>query len=253
MLAVFLCAAPLLAATAQASPGVLERTALRETLRQQARASASQVVRLPLPEPARASAAASSGELARIASDQGPARLLVGVRSHGDLDGVADAVRALGGEPELFETIAALGATVPSGAAAVRALRDDPRVAYIERDRALRAAVEPFDTIDPSTGIKYTWAYDAVRAGEAIGSVGGGSARTVAVLDTGLDLSHPEFAGQVQRSYDTESRGSDVTDIVGHGTFVTGLIAALDGNCVGGKGVAGTTKVFAVRASRDVE
>jgi subtilisin family serine protease len=42
-----------------------------------------------------------------------------------------------------------------------------------------------------------------------------------------------------------------VTDFVGHGTFVTGLIAALDGNGLGGKGVAGTTKVLAVRASTD--
>ena len=42
-----------------------------------------------------------------------------------------------------------------------------------------------------------------------------------------------------------------MTDFVGHGTFVTGLIAALDGNGLGGKGVAGSTKLIAVRASRD--
>ena len=42
-----------------------------------------------------------------------------------------------------------------------------------------------------------------------------------------------------------------MTDIVGHGTFVSGLIAALDGNGRGGKGVAGTTKLVAVRASLD--
>ena len=44
------------------------------------------------------------------------------------------------------------------------ALRDDPRVAYIERDRTLRVAVDPFDIIDPTSGpppIKFTWAYDA--------------------------------------------------------------------------------------------
>ena len=36
-----------------------------------------------------------------------------------------------------------------------------------------------------------------------------------------------------------------MTDSVGHGTFVTGLIAAVDGNGIGGKGVAGNTRVIA--------
>ena len=70
------------------------------------------------------------------------------------------------------------------------------------------------------------------------------------MTDTGLDVTHPEFAGRIARTYDTFSRGTDVTDTVGHGTFVTGLIAAVDGNGVGGKGVAGNTQVFAIRGSQ---
>jgi subtilisin family serine protease len=255
VLATFLCAAPLFAASAQASTGMLEREAAREALRHSARAAGGGgVVPLPLPEPPRASASSASSELARVARSNGPERLLIGARTHEDLDGLAARVRSLGGEPELFETIGALAASVPSGADAVAALRDDPRVAYIERDRTLRTAADPFDTIDPTflpPPIKFTWAYDVVRAGEALATVGGGSARTVSVIDTGLDVNHPEFAGQVARVFDTSSGGADVTDIVGHGTFVSGLIAALDGNGRGGKGVAGTTKILAVRASLD--
>jgi subtilisin family serine protease len=71
------------------------------------------------------------------------------------------------------------------------------------------------------------------------------------VIDTGLDVNHPEFAGQVERVFDTSSGGADVTDIVGHGTFVSGLIGALDGNGRGGKGVAGSTKLVVVRGSLD--
>jgi subtilisin family serine protease len=252
VLAIFLCAGSLIAAPAHASSGLLEREALRELLRQRAHAARAHVVPLPLPTQPRASAAArSSGELAVIARSEGPEPLLVGARSHADVAGVAAKLRALGATPELFETTAVLAATVPSGAAAVAALSHDPRVAYVERDRSLRVAADEFDTVDPATGIKFTWAYDAVRAGEAIAAVGGGSARTVSVIDTGLDVTHPEFAGQVQRAFDTDSGTSTVTDTVGHGTFVTGLIAARDGNGLGGKGVAGTTKVVAVRASRD--
>jgi subtilisin family serine protease len=251
VLAMFLCAAPLLAASAQASTGLAEREALREVLRQRAHSSRAGAIALPLPEQARASTAAASGELARIARSDTPERLLIGLRAHPDMDAVAAELRALGGTPERFELTGVLAATVPSGAAAVAALRDDPRVAYIERDRTLRVAADPFDTIDAETGLKYTWAYDTVRAGEAIAAVGGGSARTVSVLDTGLDVNHPELAGQVIRRFDTATGSTDVTDFVGHGTFVTGLIAALDGNGLGGKGVAGTTKVLALRASRN--
>jgi subtilisin family serine protease len=254
VLATFLCAAPLFAASAQASTGMLEREAAREALRHSARAAGGGgVVPLPLPEPPRASASSASSELARVARSTGPERLLIGARTHEDLDGLAARVRSLGAEPELFETIGALAATVPSGADAVAALREDPRVAYIERDRTLTTAADPFDTIDPTTvpPIKFTWAYDTVRAAEALATVGGGSTRTVSVIDTGLDVNHPEFAGQVERVFDTSSGGGDVTDIVGHGTFVSGLISALDGNGRGGKGVAGTTKLVAVRASLD--
>jgi Subtilase family len=254
VLAVFLCAASLLAAPVQASPDMRERESLREVLSQRARAARDGVVKLPLParRPARASAASASGELARIARSNGPERILVGLHSHADLRGVADELRVLGARPERFDLIGVVAATVPSGAAAAAALRGDPRVAYVERDKELQLAADPFDSLDPETGMKHTWFFDEVRAGEALAAVGGGSRRTVAIIDTGLDVGHAEFAGQVQRSWDATGRGGkDVTDFVGHGTFVAGLISALDGNGIGAKGVAGRTKLIAVRASRD--
>ena len=251
LLVMSLCAAPLVTATAQASTGLLDREAMRAVVRQSAHAAHARAVPLPLPLPEvpAASASASASESARIARSDAPARLLVGVRAHSDSAGVASALRALGARPERFGLTGVIAARVPSGAAAVRALRGDPRVAYIERDRTLRTAADQFDVLDSQTGLKFTWAYDTVRAGEALAAVGGGSARIVSVLDTGLDVTHPEFAGQIARTIDAASGGTDVTDFVGHGTFVTGLIAARDGNGGGGKGVAGTTKVIAVRAS----
>jgi hypothetical protein len=232
---------------------MVEREQLRAALRLRPHAARADVVPLPLPERTRA-AAGGGGGLARIARSDAPAHLLVGVRTHEDMDAVAATLRALGASPERLDTTGVIAATVPSGAAAVAALTSDPRVAYVERDPALAAAeVDEFDRPDPDTGIKFTWAFDAVRAGEAILAVGGGSRRLVAVVDTGLDVNHPDLAGQIRRTVDTSSGGSDVTDFVGHGTFVTGLIAALGDNGLGGRGVAGNTKILAVRASRDTE
>ncbi len=246
VLATLLCAAPLMAAPAHASEGLLERQALRA-------AGGGAVTALPLAGRDGATASvASASELARLATASGPVRVLVGVREHGDLPGIARVLRRLGARPEAFEPIGVLAATAPDGAALARALGGDARVAYVEREATLKLAADPLDAPDPlHGGIKYTWFYDDVRAADALLAAGGGSRRTIAVMDTGLDMSHPEFAGQVARTYDTSSRSSDVTDAVGHGTFVTGLIAAIDGNGVGGKGVAGNTKVFAIRGSLD--
>jgi subtilisin family serine protease len=251
VLATLLCAAPLLAAPAHASGDLSDRIALREALRHEARASAGAVVPLPLPETPQASAASASRELTSIARNQGPERVLVGARAHGDVVGIAAAVRRLGARPEVFGSMGVVAADVPSGAALAARLRRDPRVAYIERNRELHVAADPFDVVDPLTGVKYTWAYDGVHAAEALAAAGGGSGRTIAVIDTGLDLPHPEFAGRVALTFDTASGGGDVADFVGHGTFVTGLIAAVDGNGLGGKGVAGNTRVIAVRSSTD--
>ena len=56
----------------------------------------------------------------------------------------------------------------------------------------------------------------------------------VAVIDSGLDLDHPEFVGRVALAQSFV--GGDVTDREGHGTFVAGIIAASAGN---GEGIAG--------------
>ena len=250
-----LLAVPFAAAPATASTEPLDRVALREVLRHQAAAAGTGVIRLPLERSAagaeRGSAAAAQGELARISGVSRRTAVLVGVRRHSQLRGVAATLRRLGVRTESFATIGVIAASAPSGAALAAALRHDGRVAYAERDRPLRIAADPLDQIDPDTGIKFTWFYDDVRAAEALLAAGGGSSRTVAVIDTGLDVNHPEFAGQVARTFDTATRGTSVTDTVGHGTFVSGLIAALDGNGIGGKGVAGATRLIAVRASLD--
>jgi hypothetical protein len=88
VLAILLCAAPLLAPPAQASQGLLERQALREAARLEGRAASSAgVVPLPLPLAAPetevyVAQAASSRVQPRIAASSGRQRVLVGVRSH---------------------------------------------------------------------------------------------------------------------------------------------------------------------------
>src|SRR5512133_20729 len=186
VLAMLLCVAPLVAAPAYASNQLLEGQQLRAVSGHRA------IVPLPLHYGIGATAsAASTGELAHIARAGGALHVLVGVRSHADLPGVAAVLEGLGAHPETFDSIGVLSASVPDGDALARALGADPRVAYVERDSKLKMVV------DPTTGFKYTWYYDTVRAADAIVAAGGGSRRTIAVMDTGLDVNHPEFAGRI--------------------------------------------------------
>ena len=58
----------------------------------------------------------------------------------------------------------------------------------------------------------------------------------VAVIDSGIDYGHPEFAGRVIAGRSFVAGSSWKRDTDGHGTFVAGLIAADPGN---GQGIAG--------------
>jgi subtilisin family serine protease len=239
-----------LPAVAAAAPTVLERAAIRQALHAGANGSAASALRLPLPERPRAQGHAAGRQLASLASDRAPGRLLVGLSGHRDLNTVRSSLARKGARVRAIASIGVLAVEAPSVSAVARLLAGDPRVAYVERDLALRTA-DAYDSLDPATAIPFTWAYDEVRAAGAIAAAGGGSSRKVAVIDTGVDASHPDLAGRIARGYDTTTRTSVVTDLVGHGTFVSGLISAVEGNGVGGRGVAGDTKVVPVRASLD--
>src|SRR5690606_11211835 len=75
-----------------------------------------------------------------------------------------------------------------------------------------------------------------------------GSAEVIiAILDSGLDLNHPEFAGRVVDGYDFVNNDSDPSDDSGHGTHAAGIAAAAmdDGNDM--VGVCPECKVLPVK------
>src|SRR5438067_2480208 len=99
---------------------------------------------------------------------------------------------------------------------------------------ALPVAAQAFTPDDPL--LPRQWyasqdhAFDAFSVLPALASV------RVAVIDTGIDLSHPELAGRIAatRSF----VGGSVVDTQGHGTFVAGEIAAAIDNSRGIAGLA---------------
>jgi hypothetical protein len=83
----------------------------------------------------------------------------------------------------------------------------------------------------------------------------GSSNIKIAIIDTGVDSSHPELASKVahQQCYITnvagtvQSTGSFATDEVGHGTDVAGIAGAATNNGLGFTGTGGNAVIYAYR------
>jgi Subtilase family len=111
----------------------------------------------------------------------------------------------------------------------LRTVESSPAVAFAERVPARwLSAVAP---TDPRHNRQ--WGLRAIRWFD--GDVPETEEVTVAICDTGVDAAHPDLAG-VMASYDHE--GASATDIVGHGTHVSGIVAARSDDVAGVVGVA---------------
>ena len=117
-------------------------------------------------------------------------------------------------------------------------LRRDPRVEYVEQDQLL--AVGPTQAA-VSAAAAQTTPYGISRVG-----AGNGAGRTAWVIDTGIDLTHPDLVVDVNRSRSFVSGVTSPNDGNGHGTHVAGTIAARNTG-VGVVGVAYGATVVAVR------
>ncbi len=110
------------------------------------------------------------------------------------------------------------------------------------------AALNPLAAKDSAQRSEETWGIQRVHAPSAW-SITQGKGVKVAVIDTGIDYTHPELTGQVDGGYSAIAKTenpSDYMDDNGHGTHVSGTIAAhKDGKGV--VGVAPQARLYAVK------
>jgi len=142
------------------------------------------------------------------------------------------------------------------------AMSVNPNVVYAEPDYIAYIAITPND-------ILFKYQYSLYNSGESIDIPGSprGKARAdikategweetrgeenviIAIIDTGVDLEHPDLESKIYSSgYDFANDDDDATDDNGHGTQVAGIAAAETNNTEGIAGVAWNCKILPLKA-----
>lgn len=135
----------------------------------------------------------------------------------------------------------------------VAKLKADPKVASVEKNYIVTLDYQESVTKDNTKAQSIPWGIN--RTGSA-----SGAGKTAWVLDTGIDLDHPdlnvdtqrsrsfvpEFEVNTQRSRSFAGDYGSPNDLGGHGTHVAGTIAALNNN-IGVVGVAYGATVVSVK------
>ena len=170
--------------------------------------------------------------------------------------GITDAERASG-----LLRVVRIGLEDPAAAAQLAGLLRRSGIASSVHPVVAKTAgvIEP-DIVDQMPSQRPGgWAFQAIHAEEALDLEPGSPRVVVAVVDTGVEVTHPEFAGKLADGYDfvhmTEGDPTLTGDVrdrdplpiddAGHGTHVAGVVGARGLKMV--PGIAGGSRMLPVR------
>lgn len=167
-------------------------------------------------------------------------------------------LNAGGSNAEARETIVGAGARVDQrlllsrtfkvssvGQGTVSSLDRDPTVKWVEPVRILR--VDRTTPSDPSFVQQPN--LEAISAPEAWDRTTGSAQTRIGILDTGVDLDHPDLVGALEPGKDfTQETDGTPDDANGHGTHVAGIAAARTNNGIGIAGVAWAPRIVPLQA-----
>jgi thermitase len=112
----------------------------------------------------------------------------------------------------------------------------------IETDHEIHASIIPNDTNYGSQ-----WNLPVIQAPAGWDVTQGSASTTIAVIDTGMQLNHPDLSAKYVGGYDFVNSDNNPTDDNGHGTETAGIIAAVSNNSIGVAGVNWNAKIMALK------
>jgi len=126
----------------------------------------------------------------------------------------------------------------------------EPAVLYAEPDYIYSSfsSSTTESVIPDDTRYIEQWGLEQINAPDAWAMTTGSSDVVIAVIDTGVDSTHPDLAGQLVTGAVTLRRSRNIEDSVGHGTHVASTIAGRTNNQEGIAGVAWGARIMPVKA-----
>src|SRR5437867_4053196 len=174
-----------------------------------------------------------------------PAQIIIGFVPKTDARKIATAVNGTVLR-ELRELNAMLVGLPPQSSSIVETIRKAQTISgvkYAEPNYVYRAFVDPND---PFFSTKQ-WGPQKINAPAAWGVTAGNANSVVAVVDTGVSSTDPEFGGKMLIGTNCVAPGGVTDDDNGHGTHVAGIAAAIGDNGIGIAGIAWAARILPIK------
>src|SRR5437667_2425985 len=126
----------------------------------------------------------------------------------------------------------------------LEALQHNPNIEFAELDGIVRPELVPNDVYYLNE-----WHLAKIQAPKVWEITTGNPAVTIAILDTGVDGTHPDLAANIVPGWNFYDNNADTSDVYGHGTAVAGQAAAIGNNGIGVAGLVWGCKIMPVRIS----
>lgn len=141
----------------------------------------------------------------------------------------------------------ASGGSAFGGSGSIDALEPDAALLAENADAALGAQATVNDYYR-----SYQWYLDSINAYSAWDIAKAEGAVTVAVIDSGIDMDHPDLVNNIVAPRDFVNLDDSPDDEMGHGTHVAGIVAAQSNNGIGTSGVSYNAKVMPLGVFEEV-